>query len=515
MRAQLIHQLQAVLTNINIVAPSIPADAEEYNGHYYYLFDEGLTWEEATAYCEARGGYLVTITDLDEQNFVKGLLEENGTKNSYWMGGYKNVSGSWEWITDETWDYTNWGYYQPDGDGNALMMYYSTANNWPLGVWNDLDSSGVNGQSFFGLENFGFICEWGTPAQTSNPKLITLTENDDDTIISVEGATVQALSGNDTITNEENNAVIYLDAGDDEITNRGANVSIVGGTGNDTISTRGAKVSITGDAGNDYIDNKQGKNVTINGGADSDTISNSGLSATIDGGLGDDSIWSNANFVSIAGGGGGDKISLSNNSEKNLLQYNLGDGDDTVWGMSENSTLRIFVAESLVSSRVSGNDLIYNVGEGSIKLIGGKNKKPHIIIGESGSSGGGSGSGGDGGGSGSGGNGGSGGGGGGSTGGTSNSGGNSGASGGNSASGTGGNTSGGSGGNGGSSGNGDGRDRYDNGRNSDDRKISSANVIDGGEEQGIVIDRRGRRRRRTNVGRRRFCNGRFNWRRRR
>ena len=83
----------------------------------------------------------------------------NGAKNSYWLGGYKSSNGNWRWITNENLSYTHWGWNQPDGDGNALMMYFSTANGWKMGDWNDFNPIGNNGQSFFGLNNFGFICE--------------------------------------------------------------------------------------------------------------------------------------------------------------------------------------------------------------------------------------------------------------------------------------------------------------------------------------------------------------------
>ena len=149
----------------------------------------------------------------------------------------------------------------------------------------------------------------------------------------------------------------------------------------------------------------------------------------------------------IKGGTGDDQISLSSSSKNNLIQYDEGDGNDIIWGLSANSTLNIS-AESY-NSVASGDDIIVKVGDGSITLKDSRNKPPHIVLGESGSSGGGSG--GSGGGSGSGGGGGSG-------------------SGGGSAGGSGGgsgNSSGGSSGNGGSNGTGG----TNSGRgNSDDRR---------------------------------------------
>lgn len=146
-----------LMTTLSSTALAVNADTQ-YNGHSYKVFNDGMTWDAAKRYCESQGGHLVTINSSQEQAVVMNLLRSKGNKNSYWLGGYKN-GNSWSWVTGESFSYTNWGQWQPDGDGNALMMYYSTGNGWPSGTWNDLVPSGGTG-SFFGTNNFGFICEW-------------------------------------------------------------------------------------------------------------------------------------------------------------------------------------------------------------------------------------------------------------------------------------------------------------------------------------------------------------------
>ena len=147
--------------NLEKTSTKVPAEATEYKGHRYKLFNEGMTWQQAKKYCESIGGHLVTITSEGEQSFVYDLLMMNGEKNSYWLGGFKGSNGNWRWVTNEPFNYTKWGWNQPDGDGSALMIYFSTGNGWPMGVWNDLNSDGTCGdQTFFGIRNFGFICEW-------------------------------------------------------------------------------------------------------------------------------------------------------------------------------------------------------------------------------------------------------------------------------------------------------------------------------------------------------------------
>ena len=144
----------------------IPADATTFNGHSYKVFDEGMTWTEAKAYCESLGGHLVTITSQEEQIFVESILEK-GTKNSYWVGG-TGGNKIFGWITGEPFNYTNWSRLQPDnnqksGGEDSLMMYRlnNPSSGSGLGKWNDLNNNGTCGnESFFGLSNFGFVCEW-------------------------------------------------------------------------------------------------------------------------------------------------------------------------------------------------------------------------------------------------------------------------------------------------------------------------------------------------------------------
>ena len=150
---------------------AIPAEAIQFNGHRYQLIDVGMTWEEAQAYCQSVGGHLVTITSQEEQNFIESLLSY-GTKNNYWLGGFKGDTGQWQWITGETPVYSNWASNQPDntnGLENALMIYkgINPVNPNQPGQWNDLNSNGTCGtETFFGTENFGFVCEWDTLPET-------------------------------------------------------------------------------------------------------------------------------------------------------------------------------------------------------------------------------------------------------------------------------------------------------------------------------------------------------------
>ena len=75
-----------------------------------------------------------------------------------------------------------------------------------------------------------------------------------------------------------------------------------------------------------------------------------------------DSIYnSGGNCVSISGGAGNDLISLSGDYyDKAFIQYNAGDGNDTIEGLNSDDTLKITGAE--FTSVASGSDLIISFG---------------------------------------------------------------------------------------------------------------------------------------------------------
>lgn len=121
---------------------------ESAGKHRYKIYYDTLTWEEAKAACEAKGGHLATITSEKEQY----LLELSNDKNqNLWIGGYKNADGQWCWVTGEPWEYENWGDGEPNNSSNVVADENRVAM-WPE-KWNDI----ANGNIY---EQNGYICEW-------------------------------------------------------------------------------------------------------------------------------------------------------------------------------------------------------------------------------------------------------------------------------------------------------------------------------------------------------------------
>ena len=154
----------------------VSAERHEFNGHHYEVFDIPLDWVQAQQYCWALGGNLAAIESAEEQRFVESLL---GIMNCYWLGGIRDYNRGWDWYWMQPYEkirYTNWAPGQPDNycgaweqnlqSGEHVLMMYNFRNpnaHAAKGEWNDIRPDGeCAGDSFYGVQNFGFICEWAS-----------------------------------------------------------------------------------------------------------------------------------------------------------------------------------------------------------------------------------------------------------------------------------------------------------------------------------------------------------------
>ena len=140
----------------------------DWNGHTYRVYDISITWEEAKTYCENLGGHLATITSEEENNVIANLLSNADYKKSmYWLGGYRDESEIWRWITGESMGFTNWNPGEPTNSQSQkwIAMYTALASKnlkyRPQaihGTWMDNPNGGVD--DGWPLSETGFICEW-------------------------------------------------------------------------------------------------------------------------------------------------------------------------------------------------------------------------------------------------------------------------------------------------------------------------------------------------------------------
>lgn len=147
---------------------NITADASMFNGHFYKVFKETVSWHEAKLICENLGGHLATVTSNQENNFIYGLVQNAGVQS--WLGGTdEEIEGEWKWITGEDWTYypDEYGFDNRNGNQDYLVIGYDNKNFWD-------DQSDKQG---FLCQANGYTCEWESANNISDRKSSVLSNN--------------------------------------------------------------------------------------------------------------------------------------------------------------------------------------------------------------------------------------------------------------------------------------------------------------------------------------------------
>lgn len=101
-----------------------------FNGNQYYCSTSTATWPQAQQICHSNGGYLASINDAEENQFLADIL----TLQSAWIGlSDAAYEGDFAWDSGQQLDYTNWYANQPNNYNNN-QDYVEMLNN---GLWND------------------------------------------------------------------------------------------------------------------------------------------------------------------------------------------------------------------------------------------------------------------------------------------------------------------------------------------------------------------------------------------
>ena len=117
--------------------------------HCYWPRSSSQTWSEAQQSCTLQNGHLVTILSAEENAFVVSVAQFSTNFSDTWIGATdgkagsdKNGPGTYKWVTNETWSYSNWQQGQPDGycDPCSGPMTCTCDHRAVLasdGTWND------------------------------------------------------------------------------------------------------------------------------------------------------------------------------------------------------------------------------------------------------------------------------------------------------------------------------------------------------------------------------------------
>jgi len=119
---------------------------ESYQGHSYKFIPTKKSWDNANKDSKDKGGYLVSIGDASENDFVIALIQKASAKRNdknprVWIGlNNDNDKSEWKWESGESYKYTNWC----SNDPNNWMGWESSGCMNPdpnrIGQWFDISS---------------------------------------------------------------------------------------------------------------------------------------------------------------------------------------------------------------------------------------------------------------------------------------------------------------------------------------------------------------------------------------
>jgi hypothetical protein len=126
-------------------------DTLNYNGHTYYLITPN-TWEGAAAEALSLGGYLATINDQGEQDFLWNSWKNSlGAGEGLWIGLERSHHGTiFVWMNGEPVNFWYWAMnpYGPEpnnGFGRYEEDYVNMDSRFtPAGAWNDVPNEGAD-----------------------------------------------------------------------------------------------------------------------------------------------------------------------------------------------------------------------------------------------------------------------------------------------------------------------------------------------------------------------------------
>jgi|GEM_PF-983095 len=119
-------------------------DLKQYNGHYYGITINTMSFDEAKKFAQSKGGYLAIPNSADENNFLKsivggrkgayiGVYDPNYSSNySYFKGQNKNPQRFVD-IKGNKLSYSNWQSTQPDNLVEENDVYDGKQRVSPLG----------------------------------------------------------------------------------------------------------------------------------------------------------------------------------------------------------------------------------------------------------------------------------------------------------------------------------------------------------------------------------------------
>ncbi|HND29992.1 MAG TPA: MopE-related protein, partial [Myxococcota bacterium] len=108
-----------------------PCSVQTYGGHPYQFCTSSSNWNDAAVACAASSGYTLATPTSSAENTWVVTTAFSYSSGRWWAGGYDSViEGRWEWITGETWSYTNWASGEGSSQSQDCLQLGNTDYTW-------------------------------------------------------------------------------------------------------------------------------------------------------------------------------------------------------------------------------------------------------------------------------------------------------------------------------------------------------------------------------------------------
>jgi len=126
--------------------PNEPLYVQEYGGHRYMFYSTENGLAKASEFAQAFGGYLVTVTSAQEQDFLGKVLNELKIPKTWLGASDKEEEGVWRWLDGPEKSLVFWNSNPDAGVKSYSLWFKGEPNNiegehcsmlFPDG-WNDI-----------------------------------------------------------------------------------------------------------------------------------------------------------------------------------------------------------------------------------------------------------------------------------------------------------------------------------------------------------------------------------------
>lgn len=143
-------------------ATATPEPTKRPSGPKYVVYREDVSWTEAVARCEAKGGWLAMPRSEEELTNIARLCN-NEDLTYAWLGASRQTDGSWKTPGGEVLTYFSWSEGEPSmfdaGDGaaeNYLLLWKEDEDQWHF---NDSREDPLKDYAWAYQGHIGYVCQ--------------------------------------------------------------------------------------------------------------------------------------------------------------------------------------------------------------------------------------------------------------------------------------------------------------------------------------------------------------------